>query len=46
MKTIGFWDNQLGEMGTTISTYDYAHFNEEMLGNKSVIMYNLSLIHI
>lgn len=40
MKTIGFWDNQLGEMGTTVSTYDYAHYNEEILGNKSVIMYN------
>ena len=40
MKNIGFWDNQLGEMGTTVSLYDYAHFNEEILKNKSYIFYN------
>ena len=37
---IAFWDNQLGERGTTISLYDYAHYNEKLLNNKSFIFYN------
>ena len=36
---IAFWDNQLGERGTTVSVYDYAHYNEELLHNKSYIFY-------
>jgi hypothetical protein len=37
---IAFWDNQLGERGTSVSLYDYAHYNEVFLGNKSFIFYN------
>ena len=37
---VAFWDNQLGERGTTVSLYDYAHYNERLLGNKSFIFYN------
>lgn len=37
MKTVLFFDQNLNERGTSIATYDYAHFNEEILGNKSII---------
>jgi len=40
---IGFWDNQLTERGTTTSLYDYAYYNEVLLGNKSFIFYNCNL---
>ena len=36
---IAFWDNCLCERGTTTALYDYAHFNETILGNKSFIFY-------
>jgi hypothetical protein len=39
MKTICFYDNQLCERGTTIALFDYAYYNETILGNKSIIMY-------
>ena len=42
MKTICFWDNYLGERGTTIALYDYAYYNQTLLGNKSIIMYRSS----
>jgi len=38
MKTIAFHSNQLGLRGTEIALYDYANYNEEILGNKSIIM--------
>jgi GR25 family glycosyltransferase involved in LPS biosynthesis len=38
-KIIGFYDNQLCERGTTTALYDYAHFNEILLNNKSIIFY-------
>lgn len=37
---IGFWDNQLCERGTTDSLYNYAYYNESILGNKSYIFYD------
>ena len=37
MKTVLFFDPNLNERGTSIATYDYAHFNETILGNKSII---------
>jgi len=40
MVKIAFWDNGLGERGTSVSLYDYAHFNEHILGNESIILYN------
>lgn len=38
-KTVAFWDNQLCERGTTVALYDYAYYNERVLGNRSVIIY-------
>ena len=35
-----FHENQLSYRGTSVAIYDYAHFNEELLGNTSVIVYN------
>jgi hypothetical protein len=40
MVKIAFWDNGLGERGTSVALYDYALFNEIILGNESIIMYN------
>jgi len=37
---IAFWDNQLGERGTTTSLFDYAFYNEKLLDNKSYIFYD------
>jgi hypothetical protein len=40
MVKIAFWDNGLGERGTSVALYDYAHFNEVILKNESIILYN------
>jgi hypothetical protein len=37
---VAFWDNQLGERGTTTSLYDYAYYNQTILGNRSFIFYD------
>jgi len=37
MKTVLFFDSNLNERGISVATYDYAHFNETILGNKSII---------
>jgi hypothetical protein len=37
---IAFWDNYLCERGTTISLFDYAYYNQKILGNKSFIFYD------
>lgn len=37
---IAFWDNNLCERGTSISLYDYAYYNQTILGNKSFIFYD------
>jgi hypothetical protein len=37
MKTVLFFDPNLNERGTSVSVYDYAHYNEIILGNKSII---------
>lgn len=37
---VAFWDNQLGERGTTVSLYDYAYYNQTILGNRSFIFYD------
>ena len=44
MKIIGFHCNQFSERGTEISIYDYAYYNEEILNNKSIILYPKSSI--
>jgi hypothetical protein len=38
MKTVGFLSSKLTLRGTEVAVYDYAHFNETMLGNKSIII--------
>lgn len=35
--TIGFHSNQLGIRGTEVALYDYAHYNETILGNTSYV---------
>lgn len=37
---IGFWCNQMCERGTEAATFDYAYFNEKLLGNLSYIFYD------
>jgi hypothetical protein len=38
MKTIAFHDNNLCLRGTTNAMFDYADYNERILGNKSIIV--------
>jgi FkbM family methyltransferase len=38
MKTIGFLSNKLTLRGTEVNLFDYADFNETILGNKSIII--------
>jgi len=37
--TVVFFVRHFSERGTEVAIYDYAHYNEEILGNKSVIVY-------
>ena len=37
---IAFWDNSLSERGTSVALYDYALGNEQLLGNKSLVLYD------
>jgi len=37
---IMFHENQLSYRGTSVSLFDYAHYNEKLLGNDSVIVFN------
>ncbi len=38
MKTVLFYDANLNERGTSVATYDYALYNEEHLGNRSIVV--------
>lgn len=40
MKVVGFHSNELNERGTNVAMFDYARYNEEILGNKSYILSN------
>jgi hypothetical protein len=40
MKTIAFYSPHLALTGTEVTMYDFADYNEKILGNKSVIIYN------
>ena len=42
MKTVCFWDNSLSERGTTIALYDYAYYNQKILNNKSIVLFDLN----
>jgi len=35
---VAFHSNQLCERGTEVALYDYAHFNEEILSNRSIVL--------
>lgn len=37
---VGFLNNQIDNRGTGNALFDYAHYNEEILGNESVILTN------
>ena len=37
-KTIAFYQPHLDIQGTGVSNYDYAHFNQVILGNKSYMI--------
>lgn len=41
MKTIAFYSPHLGLRGTEITMYDFADYNERILGNRSIIIYNI-----
>lgn len=38
MKTVAFLSNKLTLRGTEVAIYDYADYNEKILGNKSIIV--------
>ncbi len=40
MKTVAFLTNQLSFRGTETTVWGYAHYNETILGNKSIIIVN------
>ena len=40
MKIVGFHSNELNERGTNVAMFDYAKYNEDILGNKSYILSN------
>jgi glycosyltransferase involved in cell wall biosynthesis len=40
-----FHNNQLDVRGTTVAITDYARYNQEVLGNESIICYDASLRH-
>jgi len=39
MKKIAFWQNEICERGVSVAVYDYAYYNQKMLGNTSYILY-------
>jgi hypothetical protein len=39
VKTVAFNICHFSERGTSVAVYDYAHYNETILGNKSIIFY-------
>lgn len=40
-----FHENQLSYRGTSVALYDYALYNEEILGNQSVVLYNRNSLY-
>ena len=40
IKNVAFWDNQLCERGTSLGLFNYAYYNQTLLGNKSFIFYD------
>ncbi len=46
MKIVAFFIRHFTERGTEVSTYDYAHYNEQILGNKSLIVCHSKARHL
>jgi len=40
MKTVAFYQPFLNERGTSVAMFDYAYFNQTLLGNKSLFIYD------
>jgi hypothetical protein len=40
MKTIAFYQPFLNERGTCVAMFDWAYYNQKLLGNKSIIVYD------
>lgn len=40
MKTVAFYQPFLNERGTCVAMFDWAHFNQTLLGNRSVFIYD------
>jgi len=38
-KKVGFWSGHLGERGTDVNMFNYAYFNQKLLGNQSYVFY-------
>lgn len=45
MVKIAFHNGQIDVRGTSVALYDYAHYNETILGNKSIIVSPYSNLH-
>ena len=41
---IAFWDNTMSVRGTTVAMYDYAYYNKILLGNESLVFYNITRV--
>jgi hypothetical protein len=42
MVKIAFWPCQLCVRGTSVAVFDYAYYNQKILGNESIILYNIN----
>jgi hypothetical protein len=40
MKTVAFYTPHMGLRGTEVTLYTFAKYNEEILGNRSIVIYN------
>jgi hypothetical protein len=39
---VAFWDNTMCVRGTTVAMFDYAYYNKILLGNESIVLYNIT----
>jgi hypothetical protein len=40
MKTVAFWANELSERGVPVALFDYAYYNQTILKNQSIILFD------
>ena len=43
MKTVAFWANELSERGVPIALFDYAYYNQTILKNQSIILFDRTM---